>query len=683
MKLRHCVLFFLLFPTMVHASHTIHVGVFAFNNAEYALKSWQPTFDYLEKSLPGYHFVVKAYQPESSNDLKLDMAQKNLDFVITQPLNFVELQAELGATSLLTLEDQSGFSEFGSVIFTRADNQQVQSLNDIKHMVLAGASPVGLGGWLIGLHELDKKLDQSPLDFNQVMFLGVQENIVEAVLNSKADVGVVRTGFLEGMVENGRIDLGLIKVINPIKKENFPYFLSTETFPEWALVKAPHTSTEIAKAVSVALLQLPKMSAPAQARGYSQWITAIDYQPVHALMKRLNVGIYSDHGKIAFWDYIRSHWLTYSVIVLLVFALVFSALRLVKLNRQIRKAKTCIENQYDRVLNSVSEGIFGLDLEGNCTFTNRAFISLLGWDSSELSKQTIEALQVQHGAVVNKQGMTRHFESSSSPVLDEQQNLMGKVIVLKDITEKLKQIEQEKTQQKEIEFLSRLNTMNEMVTGISHELNQPLTSIQTTAFALHLMVKNEQISRDKLMESLDSISKQAEFSASIIQQLRQMLQKNPIVFEKVDLNAHVHRVLSLLKNEINTYKIEIKLDLATTLKPVNAQPTQIDQVILNLCKNAIEALKSHNTENGYFLIESVQHEDGAELRFTDNGSGISLELQKDLFTPFISSKNNGLGLGLSISRSIIEQHYGRLFLQASRPGYTEFRLMIPYKEVLE
>jgi len=232
---------------MVHASHTIHVGVFAFNNAEYALKSWQPTFDYLEKSLPGYHFVVKAYQPESSNDLKLDMAQKNLDFVITQPLNFVELQAELGATSLLTLEDQSGFSEFGSVIFTRADNQQVQSLNDIKHMVLAGASPVGLGGWLIGLHELDKKLDQSPLDFNQVMFLGVQENIVEAVLNSKADVGVVRTGFLEGMVENGRIDLGLIKVINPIKKENFPYFLSTETFPEWALVKAPHTSTEMRK----------------------------------------------------------------------------------------------------------------------------------------------------------------------------------------------------------------------------------------------------------------------------------------------------------------------------------------------------------------------------------------------------------------------------------------------------
>ena len=676
---------FTIFSTFTQANN-VNIGIFTYQNTEYAKKSWQPTIDYISEKAPDWIIQTHYFQPNEATKLKLSVANRNIDFIITQPTSVVELQIEHAATPLLTIVDSSNSAQFGSVIFT-LKSSKINNIKDIQNIKLGGSYPLGLGGWLIGIEEIKQQAGIDPRETNDLKFLGVQENIVSAVLSQKIDVGIIRTGILEHLSDENKIDLSAFKFINSKSTSDFPYILSTKLYPEWALLKATHTPNTWSKELSMILLAMPKDSNVAKSRGYSEWITTVDYQPVHQLMKNLQVGIYNQFGKVSLLQYIQTNPVKSYFMLFLSLSMLASLFWSLKLNRKLKLAKYCIEEQHQLVLNSVTEGIFGVNHHGYCMFANRSMQEILGWKREEIIGKKIYPLihrdkfigpdtqSIVQDVFLKRNGDKIVVEYSIAPVENPKKESIGNVIVFKDITQQLKQQKAEKEQKQEIEHLSRLNTISEMVTGISHELNQPLTSITTRAFALTKIINKPQFDINLVTSNLEAIGQQANFSAKIIQQLRKMAQKKAINFELIDINKHIEYLTLLLKPEIESNKIDLELKL-NKINKLKAQPTQIDQVLLNLLRNSIDALQqqeaprkilvSTNTDNEYVTISVI-----------DNGPGITKDIKEKLFEPFITSKAKGLGLGLSISQSIMENHCGHLCLEKTKANHTEFKMIIP------
>ncbi len=690
--------------TLNSVAKEISVGVLAFSGEEYAKKTWQPTIDYLNQKIPKHHFSLTAIEPSNIEYLEQLTEEKKLDFVITQPITFVELQIKYGASSILTLVDESKASSFGSVIFTKSGSN-IKSFNDIKGKKIAGATPKGLGGWLIGYNEILLN-DVDVVDEASVDFLGVQGNIVNAVIDNKIDVGIVRTGVIERMINQGKVKREDLFVLNQKQIEDFPYLISTRLYPEWALVKTKHISKSIAKQVASALLLMKPGSSQAKARGYWEWVTPVDYQPIHDLMKKLRVGVYQNYGKITLWQYIKDNIVLSSLFFLAIFVLLITGFWVVKLNHQLKRANYLIEQQNDTVLDSVSEGIYGVDLQGRCTFINKALTEITGWDREDLlGNMQHDILHHTHAdgaphhqddcpvhdtfkdanprfiafdTFWKKDGSPITVEYTTNPLKDKFRNIVGSVVVFKDITQRIKTEQLQQQHEVELEHASRLNTMGEIVTGIAHELNQPLTAISTSAYAATRMIESKQYKQAELLDIFDVIALQSEHAAAVIRHMRQLSAKEQKDDKMIDINERINALVTLLRSILEEQRISLELNLAADLPKTLAQPMQIDQVILNLCKNAIDAMQPVKKKRS-LKISTEFNNNEIKVIIADTGVGIEPSIREKLFEPFFSKKEEGMGIGLSISRSIIERHYGRLNLIESSTSGSVFEFSLPIK----
>lgn len=707
-KLKFLALVILFSLSASSFAKNISIAVLAFSGEEYARISWQPTIDYLNAHILKHRFTLVPIEPSDIEHLEKLVQQQKIDFIITQPVTFVELQVKYGATSILTLVDASKLSKFGSVIFSRSDSD-IDKLAKIKGKSIAGANPKGLGGWLIGYNELLQHNIDVVSD-SKVSFLGVQENIVRSVLSGAVDVGIVRTGVLERLSKEGRINLKKLRILNQKKIKNFPYLLSTALYPEWAFVKAGHTSKLIAKQVASTLLLMKPGSKEAVARGYWEWVTPIDYQPIHELMKKLRVGVYQDYGKVSFLQYVKGNLVLSIMFFIVLIVLLITGLWVLKLNNKLKIVNYFIEQQNNMILDSVSEGIYGVDLAGKCTFINQALTNIMGWDKQDmLGKLQHEILHHTHAdgtphpshecpvyetfmdgraRFINKDtfwkknGESISVEYSTTPIKDKLGHIVGTVVVFKDITQQIEHQQLQKKYEQDLEYVSRLNTMGEIVTGIAHELNQPLTVISTTAFAGAKLIKSKQYNADKFLDIFSMLLKQAEHAANVIKHMRKMSNKDQSDYLLININARIEGVVTLLQSLIKDNNIQLKLDLDQALSLVFVQAVQIDQVVLNLCKNAIDAMDDCSG-NKVLSIATKCLNERIEISVIDTGSGIDPSIAKHLFDPFSTLKKNGMGMGLSISRSIVERHYGNLYLEKSTPGMTIFKFTLPIKQADE
>ncbi len=233
--------------------------------------------------------------------------------------------------------------------------------------------------------------------------------------------------------------------------------------------------------------------------------------------------------------------------------------------------------------------------------------------------------------------------------------------------------------------MARLNTMGEMASGIAHELNQPLTAIATNSFACVQMLETGEIKKDKLMDVLDTIGLQAQHSGEIIKQLRQFVRKEQPERSIISINNLINDVLMFVKSEARKSNVKIICNMDKNIPRILAQPIQIEQVLLNLLKNSIEALQTIDKENKIVTITTEIAGDNALIvTVEDNGPGIDGNIKEGLFDPFITSKNSGLGLGLSISQGIIESHHGKLYLHTGKKSAgTVFRFALPVVSKVE
>jgi len=231
--------------------------------------------------------------------------------------------------------------------------------------------------------------------------------------------------------------------------------------------------------------------------------------------------------------------------------------------------------------------------------------------------------------------------------------------------------------------VAHLATMGELVSGIAHEINQPLTAINTYARACERYLKMENPDLAELREALREIGAESMRAGNIVHKLRRMVRSETAEENQyLDVNLMIEEIRSLLDADARVHGVELNLDLAPGLPVVQAQGVQLQQVVLNLARNAFEALAEQPAGKRHVGIGTGRGTDfDVEIRVTDDGPGISPDIADRLFDPFATTKGSGTGLGLAISRTIVNAHGGTIAVCAAEPRGCIFSVRLPgYEE---
>ncbi len=363
------------------ARDEVRIGVLAFRSIEDTAKRWAPTAAELELRVPRHRFRIV---PLHHDALDRAVAAGEVDFVLTQPEHFVLLRAEHGlaaVATLVTLAEGKAVAQFGGVIFTRADRGAIAALADVRGKDVVAVYEQSLGGYRVQQWTLRKAGVELPRDVRSLRFTEQpQDRVVHEVMAGRADVGFVRTGVLEAMAREGKVDLHQLRVINLRESGQFPQLLSTELVPEWPFAAMGDTPESLVKAVTLALLQLRPDSDAALAGGYHGFVPPAD----HAALEEMLLALRVHPGRLTHFDLsdIGEKYRQELVSgLLLVLALTLGVvLRMIRDNRRIRAAA----QERALLLASLGEGVYGVGPDGRCTFINAAALTMLGFAEREL-----------------------------------------------------------------------------------------------------------------------------------------------------------------------------------------------------------------------------------------------------------------------------------------------------------
>lgn len=675
----------------------IRIGVLSHRGETATLAVWTSTADYLSTTLDGYRFAI----------VPLDFDQVNgavdsgaVDFILVNPGIYVNLEVEYRVSRIATMNNRLGnnipYNIFGGVIFSRRDRLDLEYLEDLRGQRFMAVDETSLGGFQMAWRELNANGINPYQDFSALIFGGIHDEVVLSVLNRDVDVGTVRSDILERMAAAGTVRLDDFRIINPQTNTEFPFAHSTRLYPEWPFSKVRHTSNILAQQVAIALLQMPADHPAALIGNYAGWTIPLDYEPVHVLFRELNLSPYRLSTRFTLWDAVKRYWhgLVFGAAVLLFLGI--ATLWETRLNKRLKMAKLRLELQHELILNSVADGIYGVDRSGNSTFVNRAMEEITGWQAEEIighnqheilhhtradgSRHPAEECPVYATFRDNaprfvaddlfwkKDGTSFPVDYTCTPIRTEGGDVLGSVVVFRDITER-KEVEERTLQhQLQLAHVARLSTLGEMASGIAHELNQPLTTITMSARACVRMLDSKQTAVEACIDVMEKIADEAQRAGEVIRQVRHFIRKELPERQPVRVSDMVREVLLMIRADVRQANVQVRLELDPVADWVVAQDIQIEQVMLNLVLNAIEAMAEMAPGVRRLAIGSgLKSSDMVEISVSDTGPGLSEEVSQRLFKPFVTTKPQGLGLGLSISSGIIDAHDSTLMVE-SEPG---------------
>ncbi len=233
----------------------------------------------------------------------------------------------------------------------------------------------------------------------------------------------------------------------------------------------------------------------------------------------------------------------------------------------------------------------------------------------------------------------------------------------------------------ELAHVHRLSTMGEMATGLAHELNQPLAAITSYAQGCVQRLRAKKAKPEEMLDTMDKIAAEAKRAGGIIRRVRSFARKDNPRLALIDANAAIRETADLLGAEAHRRGVAIKLNLANPLPMVMADTIQVQQTVLNLMRNGIEAMDETVPAPPQLTIRTSKNgSDAILVTVEDNGHGIPPETLEHIFDPFFTTKESGLGLGLPICRSIVEAHGGRLWATCDAGNGTVFKFTLPIDE---
>jgi two-component system, LuxR family, sensor kinase FixL len=232
--------------------------------------------------------------------------------------------------------------------------------------------------------------------------------------------------------------------------------------------------------------------------------------------------------------------------------------------------------------------------------------------------------------------------------------------------------------QNRLAHVGRFSLMGEMAAGLAHELNQPLSAIVNYSQAGRRLAEREDPAIASITDCLEKITEQAMRAGHIIDKLRDFLRKDDATKAELKLNDLVLSTLKLVEADARAEGIPIFTNLAEDLPVIRGDLIQLQQVLMNLTRNAVDAMRdSPNKDEGILIQTSRLDEDEVQVSVVDHGPGVSPQLAKSIFLPFVTTKRDGLGVGLAISRTIIRAHEGDLFCRRNPIGGAIFGFKLP------
>ncbi|HSA90564.1 MAG TPA: PAS domain S-box protein [Burkholderiales bacterium] len=355
------------------------------------------------------------------------------------------------------------------------------------------------------------------------------------------------------------------------------------------------------------------------------------------------------------------------------------------------KYRLLVENQTDLLVK--------LDREGRYVFVSPSFCRCFGKSEAELlgRRFELEANPLDRGAFEHALGAVlappyrSHCEArvlaakewrwlawECSAILDERGAVAEVIASGRDVTERKRAEEQARQHLQQLAHVTRLASMGEMASAIAHEINQPLAAITTYTQACVRLLRSSGASLEEITETMERVGARAERASEIIRHLRSFVRKEDAQPIPVQVNFLVSEIVRLVQSEAAQSGVEIVTDLGADLPPVLADNIQIEQVLLNLVRNAIDAICAAGMERREVRIVTRRGADGmVAVGVHDSGPGFDDETARRLFEPFFTTKELGMGIGLSISRSIVEAHQGRIWASSARGGGASFHLVLP------
>lgn len=232
------------------------------------------------------------------------------------------------------------------------------------------------------------------------------------------------------------------------------------------------------------------------------------------------------------------------------------------------------------------------------------------------------------------------------------------------------------TAQEELSRLSRTLTMAEMAASIAHELNQPLTAVVTHAYACREWLRDDRLNLERAKTTAEKIVQESTRASEVVRRVRRLFQKESPVCQQVQINELIEQLAVLLRPEAIRRNVEVRLELADELVPLDVDPVLITQVLLNLALNGMEAMSGRTTDAVLTIGSTVAEPGYVQIWVEDRGPGVPTELVQRIFEPFFSTGKDGTGMGLAICRSIVEAHGGRIAVETAASGGARFQFSL-------
>lgn len=373
-----------------------------------------------------------------------------------------------------------------------------------------------------------------------------------------------------------------------------------------------------------------------------------------------------------------------------VVARVRTHLKIHRLERALARRNVELEEETQQILNAVSEGIVGLDGDGRVTVFNPAASAITGWPAAEAIGERLYSLhlfQSEEGIYIPEEQtlpyrayrlgfparsdfeLVRCRDGHVAPVAMacSPRHEGGAVLVLRDISEwlaheeALRQTREElESQRQHMAHMERLSTSGEMAAGIAHEVNQPLTAVVNYVRVGQRLLGSETPSLEKLGQLFDKIEVQAVRASDVIQRLRSYVKKPNIGRHRIAINTLIAEVIALAEVDSRINDVAIHFEFAGDLPEVYVDAVQLQQVALNLIRNAMEAMVDSPQRELGVVVQTGLERGWVTFRVIDRGHGLSPGAEAQLFNPFFTTKANGMGIGLSICQSIVQAHGGEI-----------------------
>jgi PAS domain S-box-containing protein len=373
--------------------------------------------------------------------------------------------------------------------------------------------------------------------------------------------------------------------------------------------------------------------------------------------------------------------------------------------KQAEDAFRQVEQQARSIVDSALDAVVAMDADGVITEWNKQAEETFGWTRAEaLGRRMVDTIVPPGYRLSHQRGLEHFLRTGEGAVLNRRIEIIAlrrdgsefpvelTITPLKsgdtwtfssfirDITASKQAQEDLRNAHAELAHVNRVMTMGELAASIAHEVNQPLAAIVASGDTCTAWLSNQPPNLDKARAAADRVVQAATQASDIVRRIRALFKKTAPMTTPVEINEVILETVSIVGGEVQRKGVSLNTELAADLPTVLGDRIQLQQVILNLAINGTEAMASVENENQprRLVIQSRLAEAGEILvSVADSGPGIKPQLAGQLFAPFFTTKPEGIGMGLSISRTIVEAHGGRLWTAANQPRGAVFHFALP------